>query len=106
MIFSDSLCPSEMAAELEEYMDEEFSTILEDNSNSQIADELIKFHKYLIADDEDSIRKDLEILQKQNTCKKVTNSSKTEIIDSDKSKDVNNTMDVDNDGWTLVNKKR
>lgn len=43
---TERLDSDDIAAELEDYMDTNFSTELEDNSAIQVANELLRFHRY------------------------------------------------------------
>lgn len=48
----ENLNSSEIAAELEDYMDEHFNTELEDDSAIQVAEELLRFYRYCIQSNE------------------------------------------------------
>nr|XP_034172213.1 uncharacterized protein LOC117600642 [Osmia lignaria] len=52
MYMNENLSSTEVATELEDYMEEYFSTELQDDSAIQIAEELLRFHRYCIENNE------------------------------------------------------
>ncbi|CAL7946434.1 unnamed protein product [Xylocopa violacea] len=52
MYMNEGLNASEIASELEDYMDEYFNTELQDNSAIQVAEELLRFHRYCMENNE------------------------------------------------------
>ncbi|XP_043680673.1 uncharacterized protein LOC122635030 isoform X2 [Vespula pensylvanica] len=51
-IYINGLCSSEIACELEDFMDEQFNTELQDLSCKQVAEELYKFYRYCVEGNE------------------------------------------------------
>ena len=98
-------------------MDEEFNVQLDDDSQKEVADNLLRFHKYLVDNDEASIKRDLELLpplqswMTSNSSANLVSNAHMESDDSDESEEESprkpqSKMDVDSDGWTVVGKKR
>ena len=59
---SENLDNSQVANELENYMDEHFNTELHDDSAMQVAEELLRFHRYCTENNETSAVAELEKL--------------------------------------------
>lgn len=59
---SENLDNSEVANELENYMDEHFNTELHDDSAMQVAEELLRFHRYCTENNEGLAMAELEKL--------------------------------------------
>ncbi|KAF3427831.1 hypothetical protein E2986_05793 [Frieseomelitta varia] len=112
MYMNEGLNVSEIANELEKYIDEQFNTELEDNSSEQVAEELLRFYRYCIESHESLAVTEfakLSPLQKwldmnkpakeiQTVCAMETDSSESEKETSDDMKVV--------DEWTEVTRKR
>lgn len=62
MYMNENLNSSEVASELEDYMDEQFNTELQDESALQVAEELLRFYKYCIENNESLAMAELEKL--------------------------------------------
>ncbi|XP_033341131.1 pre-rRNA-processing protein TSR2 homolog [Megalopta genalis] len=108
MYMNENLNSSEIANELEDYMDEHFNTELEDNSATQVAEELLRFFHYCCENNESMAVTELEKLPPlqswlltRTPIRRIQNSS---IIESDSSEDeeeVHQDMQVA-DEWTEV----
>lgn len=112
VFFVEGLTSDQIAAELEDYMDEQFNTILEDNSTIQVAEELLRFYRYCMEGNESIAKTELEKLpplQPWLTCERPIQSTRPLPSKEDSSSDED--MDVDknaqeNDGWTVVTSRR
>lgn len=106
----EGLTSDQIAAEIEDYMDEQLNTILEDNSTVQVAEELLRFYRYCIEGNESTAKVELEKLpplQSWFTCERPTRSTRSLPVEQDSSS--NEDMDVDKseqDEWTVVTNKR
>lgn len=113
---------SDVSTVLADYMDEIFNTVLEDDSENQVAQELVRFHLYMINNDLTKLETELEKLpnfvpwlsEQKNATKNKNNDSESNddmdtSIDDSESENKSNTrqiMDVDEDGWSVVTRKR
>ncbi|XP_029156688.1 uncharacterized protein LOC114929324 [Nylanderia fulva] len=112
LYMNEGLTSDQIAAELEDYMDEQLNTILEDNSTIQVAEELLRFHRYCMEGNESTAKTELEKLpplQPWFTCERPVRSTRPLPSKEDSSSD--DDMDVDkneqeNDGWTVVTSRR
>ncbi|XP_033219273.1 pre-rRNA-processing protein TSR2 homolog isoform X2 [Belonocnema kinseyi] len=104
-----------MNAELEDYMDLEFDTELEDASSTQVAEELLRFYRYCAAGDETTALAELEKLPPlqpwiatQVYTMSVPSQSCTQENDSssEDGEASNNQMEVVDQDWTTVRTKR
>lgn len=108
----EGLTSGQIAAELEDYMDEQLNTILEDNSTVQVAEELLRFYQYCIEGNEAIAKMEFEKLpplQSWFTCERPIQSTRSLPVKQDNSSDED--MDVDKneqetDGWTVVTNRR
>ncbi|XP_043278954.1 uncharacterized protein [Venturia canescens] len=117
MYMNEKLDNDEIAAELEDYMDTNFSTELEDNSAIQVANELLRFYKYckegneLIALEELSKLPALQpwIMTSEPMRERHVRASRTENAnESDSESDGSNDhkMETMNDDWVEVKTRR
>ncbi|KOC68202.1 hypothetical protein WH47_03360 [Habropoda laboriosa] len=60
MYMNEDLTSSEIANELEDYMEEHFITELEDDSAIQVAEDLLKFHRYCTENNANVLATELE----------------------------------------------
>lgn len=112
LYMNEGLTSDQIAAEIEDYMDEQLNTILEDNSTVQVAEELLRFYRYCIEGNESTAKVELEKLpplQSWFTCERPTRATRSLPVKQDSSSDED--MDVDKseqeaDGWTVVTNKR
>ncbi|XP_034935426.1 uncharacterized protein [Chelonus insularis] len=59
---NENLSSDEVAGELEEYMDTEFNTELQDNSAIEVAQQLLRFYQYCLNSDEKTAMAEMEKL--------------------------------------------
>ncbi|XP_014215470.1 uncharacterized protein LOC111643090 [Copidosoma floridanum] len=118
---------TDLSIELENYLDEKFNTTLEDDSEKQVAQDLVKFHLLMIKKDVASLQAEFSRLpslqpwiQDPTVLKKVESDSESDdeemdTDDNDNDGDDNKEsgkskpkggMEVDQDGWTIVKKNR
>ncbi|KAK1136173.1 hypothetical protein K0M31_000738 [Melipona bicolor] len=112
VMYMNGLNSSEIADELEKYMDEQFNTQLEDNSSEEVAEELLRFYRYCIENNESLVVTEFTKLsplqnwldinkpakKMQTVCTMETDSAESEEETSDNMKVV--------DGWIEVRGKR
>lgn len=96
----ESISQSDIALELEDYMDNEFNTVLDDNSQNDVAELILKFHEYFKVGDKDSIDRDLKLIEGYQTPKQKKESNPS-LEESSSSK-----MEIDPDGWQVVSRKK
>jgi hypothetical protein len=102
MSMNEQLDVSDIAAELDDYMDLEFNTKLEDNSETQVAAEIHRFHSYLKLNDVQKLEEEIgKLTQIQPWIMPNTNHVAHNI-----SKKEDNEMEVDPDGWTVITRKK
>lgn len=112
MYMNEGLNSSEIASELEDYMDEHFNTELEDNSAIQVAEELLKFYRYSIENNANVLATELEKVPPLQswlvTSEPVRKVENTSVMENDSSEDEVETpseMEVI-DEWTEVRSRR
>ncbi|CAK9805883.1 hypothetical protein ANTQUA_LOCUS4600 [Anthophora quadrimaculata] len=112
MYMNEGLNSSEIASELEDYMDEHFNTELEDNSAIQVAEELLKFYRYSIENNASVLAAELEKVPPLQswlvTSEPVRKVQNTSVMENDSSEDEEETpseMEVI-DEWTEVRSRR
>ena len=109
-LFLESLNISEIADELEKYIDEQFNTELEDNSSEEVAEELLRFYRYCIENHESLAVTEfakLSPLQKwldMNNAKETNTVCAMETDSSESEKETSDDMKVV-DEWTEVRGK-
>lgn len=103
---------NEIANELEDYMDEHFNTELQDNSAMQVAEELLRFYRYCIENNENLAMTELEKLPPlqswiitNESIKKIQNSCTVENDSSENEEETSVCMKVANE-WTEVKTRR
>lgn len=113
LYMNEGLVSSQIAAELDDYMDDQFNTEVQDDSSIQIAEELLRFHRYCMEGNESTAKTEFEKLPplqswlnlEQPTRQTHSQSAKHEL------KNLVEDMDVDKneqeeDGWTVVTSRR
>lgn len=111
MYMNEGLNSSEIAHELEDYMDQNFNTELQDDSATQVAEELLKFHRYCSEDTENLLTVELaklpllqpwfftiELARRIQACRTIEN-------DSSEDEEISDDMEVV-DEWTEVRGRR
>ncbi|XP_015594747.1 uncharacterized protein LOC107267473 isoform X2 [Cephus cinctus] len=115
MFINDGLTANEIAAEIEDYMDTEFNTELQDESSIQVAEELLRFYNYCKEGDESTAMTEFEKLPPlqiwitaRQTIKQVGNQSMAENNgdSSGSSTEEDEDMEVSEPGWTEVKTRR
>lgn len=110
--FVEGLTSDQIAAELEDYMDEQLNTILEDNSTVQVAEELLRFYRYCIEGNESTAKTELEKLpplQPWLICERPIRSTRPLPVQQDSNSDEDMNVDKneqEDDGWTVVTNRR
>lgn len=112
---SERLTSSEIAMELEDYMDEQFNTELQDNSSKEVAEELLRFYQYCMESNESTATAELEKLPPLqswlvSTLPTTSSNNHSLPVDCDSSSDDEN-MDEDKnvadaEGWIEVKARR
>ncbi|NP_001135814.1 TSR2, 20S rRNA accumulation, homolog [Nasonia vitripennis] len=111
---NEKLDQLDLAAELEDYMDAEFHTQLEDDSEKQVAEEIHRLH-YLLLNDVEKLDSEILklpevkpwIVKKTETVRKVLDEAEGNDDEDDEGTNVpRNKMEVDDDGFALVTRKR
>jgi len=115
MYMNEKLDNDDIAAELEDYMDTQFSTELEDNSAIQVANELLRFHRYCMEGNEAAAVEELaklpplqswimtrESIRDRNDHKASTNNDSSSDSDGEDVKQ----MDAVDDEWVEVKTRR
>ncbi|KAK2583936.1 hypothetical protein KPH14_001197 [Odynerus spinipes] len=110
---NEGLNTSEIACELEDYMDEQFNTELQDYSGNQVAEELFKFYRYCVEGKETLAVTELEKLPPLQPwiVSFISRKNKNEPVvvqnDSDSESDeTENNMEVEDTEWTEVKTRR
>ncbi|XP_076659113.1 uncharacterized protein LOC143362645 [Halictus rubicundus] len=109
---NENLNSSEIANELEDYMDEHFNTELQDDSAMQVAGELLRFFHYCCQNNETMAVAELEKLPPLQSWlvngEPVRRTQNSSVIESDSSEDeeeASEDMQVA-DGWTEVRSRQ
>ncbi|CAK9799854.1 Pre-rRNA-processing protein TSR2 homolog [Anthophora plagiata] len=112
MYMNEGLNSSEIASELEDYMDEHFNTELQDDSATQVAEELLKFYRYSVENNASVLAAELEKVPPLQswlvTSEPVRKVRNTDVMENDSSEDDEETpseMEVI-DEWTEVRSRR
>lgn len=110
---SDGLTNDQIAEELENYMEDQFNTEIQDESTPQIAAELLRFYQYCTAGNESTARvefDELPALQSWLVPGQSSQSIRHQPSPVQRDECSNEDMDVDEnqeeDGWTTVTKRR
>ncbi|XP_046747411.1 pre-rRNA-processing protein TSR2 homolog [Diprion similis] len=118
LYMNEGLDTDDLAAEIEEYMDEAFQTELQDDSAADVAKVLLRFHKYCMDGDEATAVTEmakLPPLQPWIMRRKPAKDTLTqpqppgEVRDNVKSQEAVEKMDAEeeeDDGWTEVKTRR
>lgn len=114
IFMNENLDSAEVANELEDYMDDQFNTQLEDNSATQVAGELLRFFQYCVANNENLAVAEFEKLPALQTwivCNEPTRTNRNSYIPEDDSsseseEEVTGNMEVADDEWTEVRTRR
>ncbi|XP_066595693.1 pre-rRNA-processing protein TSR2 homolog [Prorops nasuta] len=106
----ESLHVSDIAIELEEYMDQHFNTQLEDDSPVQVATELMRFYKYCCDGNEATAVEELNKLLPLNTWittrEPISRRSAPRETSSESEEDEEEGMEVIKEEWTEVKARR
>ena len=104
--------PDELGAELDDYMDDRFNTNLEDDSYTQVAEELFRFYRYCLTGDEATALIEFEklpplqswiTLKEKSTVQSVPQQDETS---SENEEATNQKMEVADEEWTTVRTSR
>lgn len=101
----------ELANELEIYMDDRFSTELQDESSIEVAEELLRFYRYCMEGDEVTAKAELEKLPQLQSWLNLeqpvrpTRPVKHESS-SDEDMDIDKNEKKEEDEWTVVTNRR
>lgn len=109
LAMNEKLDDTDIAAAIEDYMDTQFRTQLEDNSEMEVAQEIIRFHKIFLENDADKLESEIATLPGvQSWIKPNQVPAVSCIIKNDEAEkpSKNNTMEVDDEGFTLVPRRR
>lgn len=108
--FLDDITVSELAEELEGYMDDQFNTEVHDDSCTAVATDLLKFFQYCIKGDESSAIADLEKLPPEQSWLSKSTPQRTRPVPEKHNSSLEEDMEVDvnekDDGWTTVKNRR
>lgn len=112
MYMNENLSSGEIANELEDYMDEYFNTELQDDSAVQVAEELLRFYRYCIENNESTAVAEIEKLQPlqswltmDSPSTKTQNFSIVKDISSDEEEQTSHCTEGINE-WTEVKSRR
>ncbi|XP_076751187.1 uncharacterized protein LOC143423613 [Xylocopa sonorina] len=112
MYMNEGLNVSEIASELEDYMDEHFNTELQDGSAIQVAEELLRFHRYCMENNENLAATELAKLPPLQSwlvtaepVRKVQDSCAMESESSESEEETAISAEV-TDEWTEVRSRR
>ncbi|XP_012531739.1 pre-rRNA-processing protein TSR2 homolog [Monomorium pharaonis] len=114
LYMNEGLVSSQIADELDDYMDNQFNTELQDDSSMQIAEELLRFHRYCMEGNESTLKVEFEKLPPLQSW---LNLEPTQPRQTDpqpakhKPNNLDEDMDIDKnepeeDGWTMVTSRR
>lgn len=109
LTMNERLDPTDIAAELEDYMDSEFNTQLEDNSEKEVAEIVHQFYTHLRSNDVEklsSVVEKLPALQPWIARNQSVNSMPDTVKRDDSDSTSNNEMEVDSEGFSLVRRKK
>lgn len=109
----EGLISSQIAAVLDDYMDDQFDTEVQDDSITQVAEELLRFHRYCVEGNESIAKTELDKLpplQSWLSSERPVQPTRSEPVKHEPSSSVED-MDVDGneqekDGWTVVTNRR
>ncbi|XP_076245749.1 uncharacterized protein LOC143186156 isoform X1 [Calliopsis andreniformis] len=110
MYMNDNLNSSEIATELEDYMDEHFNTELQDDSAVQVAEELLRFYRYCIGNNENLAMAEFEKLpplQSWFSTTEPVRRTHNPVVENDSSEEEETSKNVEvADEWTEVRSRR
>ncbi|KYM95940.1 hypothetical protein ALC62_13388, partial [Cyphomyrmex costatus] len=110
---NEGLISSEIAFVLEDYIDDQFNTEVQDGSIMQVAEELLRFHRYCMEGNESTAKTEFEKLPPLQSW--LYSEQPSQPINSQPIKyqpsSSNEDMDIDkneqeSDGWTVVTNRR
>ncbi|KAL6266784.1 hypothetical protein P5V15_003616 [Pogonomyrmex californicus] len=115
LYMNEGLTSGQVAAELEDYMDDQFNTELQDDSTVQVAEELLRFYRYCMEGNEATAKIEFEKLPPLQPWLNLERSiqstrvNHSQPIKEDSSSDEE--MDIDRNeqeknGWTVVTNRR
>lgn len=109
LTMNEQLHQTDIAGELEDYMDSEFSTQLEDNSEKEVAEIVHQFYTYFRSNDVEKLMSEVQKLPALQPWI-ARNQSVNRVSEATKEDDSNNTsnneMEVDSEGFSLVRRKK
>ncbi|RLU19306.1 hypothetical protein DMN91_007863 [Ooceraea biroi] len=115
LYMNDGLTNGQIAEELENYMEEEFNTEMEDESSVQVAAELLRFYQYCMEGNEPTAKAELDKLpplqswlvseQPSQPSRPTRPLPVQHESSSDEDMDVDNNEDGDGE-WTVVTSRR
>ncbi|XP_020296404.1 pre-rRNA-processing protein TSR2 homolog isoform X2 [Pseudomyrmex gracilis] len=110
LIYMNDITISELAEELEGYMDDQFNTEVHDDSCTAVATDLLKFFHYCTKGDESNAREDLEKLPPEQPWLSKSPPQYTHPVPVKHNSSSEEDMEVDvnekDDGWTMVKNRR
>ncbi|KZC10953.1 PREDICTED: uncharacterized protein LOC107189045 [Dufourea novaeangliae] len=111
IFMNENLNSSEIANELEDYMEEHFNTELQDNSAIQVAEELLRFFNYCVKSNESIAVTEIEKLPPLQswlvTNEPVRRTQNPVIVENDSSEDETASQEMQvTDEWTEVRSRR
>lgn len=114
LYMNDELASSQIADELDDYMDDQFSTEVQDDSSVQVAEELLRFYRYCKESNESVAKTEFEKLpplQSWLNSKLPAQPAHSSLPVKHESSSLDEDMDIDRDeqekdGWTVVTNRR
>lgn len=129
---NEKLHYTDISGELEDYMDEIFNTKLEDDSEKQVAQDVVRFHNYIIANDVAALTTELQRLPpiqpwiipnqnfkftrppKNDDSGDSSDGAEDDLGDNDNGEAENSAsasksnggMEVDSEGWSVIRRKK
>jgi len=109
VFFLEGLISSQIAAVLDDYMDDQFNTDVQDNSIIQVAEELLRFHRYCMEGNESIAKTEFEKLPPLQSWLNSERSALPIPVKHEPSSSEDMDMDrneQEKDGWTVVTNRR
>ncbi|KAL0119256.1 hypothetical protein PUN28_009681 [Cardiocondyla obscurior] len=108
---NEGLTNDEIADHLENIMDDQFNTELQDDSSTQVAEELLRFYRYCVQNDESTAKTEFEKLPPVQSWLSLEQPIRPSQPVRRESSSSDEDMDVDKnkqqeDGWTVVTHRR
>jgi pre-rRNA-processing protein TSR2 len=105
---------SDIQQYLDEILDEEFNTILDDGSSYELAHLFLRYIHLILQGKLNEVQQELQIQQStissiqmsvKNNDNSSSSESENEIIEEEEEKPQIQSMDIDEDGWTTVHRR-